>query len=50
VSISLTDPQNSTLLLPGLWTYPGAGSIIVALSDGVIAVDINFGWDYQNLP
>ena len=51
VSISVTDPQNQALLWPGLWTYPaGTGSFVVALSDGSTASNINFGWDYQNLP
>jgi VCBS repeat-containing protein len=40
-------------LIPGILTYPekaGSGSITVALGEGQIESNINFGWDYMLLP
>jgi len=53
------DPQqgtNTSLLPPGIWTYPvvtladEATMVTVVLSDSEIKSDVFFGWDYELLP
>jgi hypothetical protein len=55
VSIDPMQEPNSSLLLPGNWTYPslsydGPAGTTVVLKAGENKFDVNFGWDYQFLP
>jgi hypothetical protein len=56
VSIDPASASNSSLLLPGTWTYPGAEqpdgviSTQVDLGTEEIRADIYFAWDYALLP
>ncbi|MDX1687523.1 MAG: NBR1-Ig-like domain-containing protein [Candidatus Promineifilaceae bacterium] len=55
VSIDALDDNNSSILVPGEWTVPEAGAegavgAEVAVTAGDVASDVNFGWDYENLP
>lgn len=52
LSIDATNNQNSSLLIPGGWTFPedGQGRATVQLGEGENLVESNFGWDYQFLP
>jgi len=55
ISVDALGDNNSSVLVPGDWTAPDAGadgvvSAEVAVGGGDVASDVNFGWDYQNLP
>jgi hypothetical protein len=53
VSIDALDSTNSSVLIPGGWTYPtrgGNAQSIVTLDPGETSSGISFGWDYQFLP
>lgn len=54
ISIDPTREPNTSILLPGNWTYPtltyGPASMTIALKAGENKFDVNFGWDYQFLP
>jgi hypothetical protein len=52
LSIDATNDQNSSLLIPGDWTFPegSKGGATVQLAEGENLADANFGWDYQFLP
>ncbi|PID86302.1 MAG: hypothetical protein CSB13_03925, partial [Chloroflexi bacterium] len=41
--------ENVNYLIPGNWTWPaaGVGQLTVVLIEGEQALDIDFGWDYQ---
>ncbi len=52
VAITAVEGSNSLLLQPGVWTaspdYLSDGEVYVNISDN--RNDLNFGWDYDNLP
>ncbi len=52
VSIDALLEQNTAILVPGGWTYPGTDedNTTVSLDEGDNLTDVNFGWDYQFLP
>jgi hypothetical protein len=52
LSVDATNDQNSSLLIPGDWTFPegSKGGATVQLAEGENLADANFGWDYQFLP
>ena len=49
VIVDAFTPENISLLSPGNWVYPeaGTGSITVAVQSGENATDINFGWQFE---
>ena len=50
VAISAFSDENVNLLIPGDWTWPaqGVGLQGVTLAAGEEALEIDFGWDYQD--
>ena len=50
--IDTTDPQNQEVLGDGFWTVPDneASEITVVLEPGGSQEDVNFAWDFLNLP
>jgi hypothetical protein len=53
VSIDALSSTNSSILIPGGWTYPtsgGSAQSTVTVDPGVTVSGISFGWDYQFLP
>lgn len=52
VSIDLTDPMNSSILIPGEWTFPATGQAMttIEVTEGEDHSGVNFGWDFQLLP
>ncbi|MCP4363022.1 MAG: hypothetical protein GY796_33875 [Chloroflexi bacterium] len=49
VSIDTAAAENGSLL-PGEWTFPGIGETAVTLAESEIKTDVNFGWDFEQLP
>ncbi len=49
VFMDALSPENVNFLIPGNWTWPavGVGQLTVVLIEGEQALDIDFGWDYQ---
>ncbi len=49
VFMDALSPANVNALIPGNWTWPaaGVGQWTVVLIEGEQALDIDFGWDYQ---
>jgi hypothetical protein len=49
VFMDALSPENVNLLIPGNWTWPavGVGQQTVVMVEGEQALDIDFGWDYQ---
>ncbi len=52
VSINALSPANSTVLIPGGWTYPpdadqGVAAVTVTLGEGESRTGVDFGWDFQ---
>jgi hypothetical protein len=45
-----TEAAENAAMLPGVWTYPGVNVTAVTLADGEIKTDVNFGWDFAQLP
>lgn len=51
VSVDALDPTNVNVLIPGGWSYPTAGGIVVVAEvthdPETDATGVNFGWDFQ---
>lgn len=53
VSADALEAVNTTVLIPGGWTYPARGPVVqttVTVDPGSTTTGVNFGWDYQFLP
>jgi Ig-like domain from next to BRCA1 gene len=56
ISIDPLRNQNVTILVPGDWTYPfgsvdeGIATDTTVVVSGIAKENVDFGWDYQNLP
>jgi hypothetical protein len=54
VSLDPVTGANSTILMPGGWTYPlgvdGPTSISVVLPSDEVTLQLSFGWDFERLP
>lgn len=52
LSIDPASPVNAALLSPGEFTFPSReqAAVTLDLASGVKRQDLNFGWDYANLP
>ena len=52
VFVDTTDPLNQDLLGDGFWTAPdsAAPQVTLTIAAGEDAQDVNFGWDFLNLP
>ena len=50
VSASFGESHFPSSLEPGIWTNPASGMHILTLESGELREDVNFGWDFFNMP
>ncbi|MCJ7566230.1 MAG: NBR1-Ig-like domain-containing protein, partial [Anaerolineales bacterium] len=50
VSANFGESHLPSSLVPGVWTNPSSGMHILKLDPGELREDVNFGWDFLNMP
>ncbi|MCJ7568076.1 MAG: NBR1-Ig-like domain-containing protein, partial [Anaerolineales bacterium] len=50
VSANFGESHLPSSLEPGIWTNPSSGMHMLTLESGELREDVNFGWDFLNMP